>query len=55
MHELSFTHSNNEIVGSNSTRGMNICMHLFCTYNGVHSASWVQLRSYFEEKVEAQV
>jgi hypothetical protein len=25
-----FAHSNTGVVGSNSTRGMNICVHVFC-------------------------
>jgi hypothetical protein len=26
------THSHTEVVGSNPTRGMDVCVHLFCVY-----------------------
>jgi hypothetical protein len=42
-----------QIQKSGFDPGATRCVEEYCVWNGVHSASWVQLRSYLEEKVAA--
>jgi hypothetical protein len=45
----------NRSIGPGSISGATRISEKQCVWNGVHSASWVQFRSYLEEKVAAPV